>query len=172
MFENFHPENSEHQNENFEEIEAGLIENSNPGDASAYGHHNLETISVDKLPDSEIQSVADFDSQEHYDNLSRDMEMLQQMNGCLEQPGSNIYHEQVFDQWDKELNLGNYSSELGVRGYYDVYSAYFKGDAIAIEQRPDGTLDVLNGRHRIMLAKDMGIDNLPVKVNGTPLRNV
>lgn len=48
-------------------------------------------------------------------------------------------------------------------GYQRVYEAFYGGDAIRVNW--DGTTyDVINGRHRVWLARRMGIDWLPVRV--------
>lgn len=48
-------------------------------------------------------------------------------------------------------------------GYQRVYEAFYGGDAIRVNW--DGTnYDIINGRHRVWLARRMGIDWLPVRV--------
>jgi ParB-like chromosome segregation protein Spo0J len=35
-----------------------------------------------------------------------------------------------------------------------------------LDRRPDGTLNVVNGRHRIEIARELGITSLPAQVTG------
>jgi hypothetical protein len=50
---------------------------------------------------------------------------------------------------------------MGCRSYADTYSGFFGGDAIRVSQRPDGRWEVENGRHRIWVARRMGLDAVP-----------
>ncbi len=50
-------------------------------------------------------------------------------------------------------------------GLQRVYEAFFgEGDFIYLVRRPDGTLDLINGRHRLKVAKDLGWDAIPAQV--------
>jgi hypothetical protein len=48
----------------------------------------------------------------------------------------------------------------------DVYDMILGSDPLSIERRPDGTLNVINGRHRIEVARELGIPHLPAVVTG------
>jgi ParB-like chromosome segregation protein Spo0J len=37
-------------------------------------------------------------------------------------------------------------------------------DPIRLSRRPDGTFDVIGGRHRIQVARQLGIGSLPARV--------
>lgn len=46
----------------------------------------------------------------------------------------------------------------------DVYDMFVGGDRIRADRRPDGTLDITNGRHRLLIARELGIKSLPGQV--------
>jgi hypothetical protein len=48
----------------------------------------------------------------------------------------------------------------------DVYDMFLGSDPIRVERRPDGTLDVINGRRRIEIAADLGLTTLPAVLAG------
>jgi hypothetical protein len=48
----------------------------------------------------------------------------------------------------------------------DVYDMFLGNDAITLSRRPNGTYDVIGGRHRIEVARRLGIDSLPARVLG------
>jgi hypothetical protein len=52
------------------------------------------------------------------------------------------------------------------RSYAEVYDMFLGGDPIRIERRPDGTLRVGSGRHRIEVARELGVTRLPAKWGG------
>jgi hypothetical protein len=49
-------------------------------------------------------------------------------------------------------------------GYQRVYDAFYGGDAIRVD-KVGNAYDVINGRHRIWLAHEMGLSSIPVHVN-------
>lgn len=48
----------------------------------------------------------------------------------------------------------------------DVYDMFLGSDPLHLERRADGTLNVINGRHRIEVARELGITHLPAAVTG------
>jgi hypothetical protein len=52
------------------------------------------------------------------------------------------------------------------RSYAEVYDMFLDKDPIQIDRRPDGTLHVGSGRHRIEIARELGITRLPAKWGG------
>lgn len=64
------------------------------------------------------------------------------------------------DYW---ANLDRQNGRDYSQGYQRIYDAFYGRDAICINK--DGnSYDIVNGRHRIWLAQQMGIDVLPMKV--------
>ena len=64
------------------------------------------------------------------------------------------------DYWaerDRELGL-DYPN-----GYLRIYEAFYGHDAIRVE-KSGSNYEIVNGRHRVWLAKQMGIGKLPVSV--------
>ena len=52
------------------------------------------------------------------------------------------------------------------RSYAEVYDMFLGKDPIQIDRRPDGTLHVGSGRHRIEVARELGVTCLPAKWGG------
>lgn len=124
---------------------------------------DIDFVDLDKINANEIQSAADFNNPEKYNALHREAEMLGQMEPSLEQGAdSELYHS-----WDESNQIGQYSPEAHVRGYADVYGSYYTGgETVALDPKPDGGYDVINGRHRICAARDAGLTRIPAKVLG------
>lgn len=56
------------------------------------------------------------------------------------------------------------SSAVPLRRTADVYDMFLGSDRIRVDRRPDGSLNVINGRHRFQIAKELGIKTLPGQV--------
>lgn len=52
------------------------------------------------------------------------------------------------------------------RSTAEVFDLFLRDDRIRISRRPDGTFDVIGGRHRIEVARELGITHLPAEVHG------
>ena len=46
----------------------------------------------------------------------------------------------------------------------DVYDMFLGTDSIKVDRRPDGSLNVISGRHRLQIARELGIHSLPGEV--------
>lgn len=132
------------------------------GTAASDQPDRISTVELDKINPTDIQSAADFDNPQQYNALFREAQMLQQMDPALKQ-GADV---ETFHTWDKANAIGQYSPNAHVRGYADVYHSYHGTDAIALDPRPDGTFDVINGRHRIVAARDAGLREVLARVVG------
>jgi len=132
------------------------------GTAASDRPDRISSVELDKINPTDIQSAADFDNPQQYNALFREAQMLQQMDPALKQ-GSDV---ETFHAWDQANAIGQYSPGAHVRGYADVYHSYHGSDAIALDRRPDGTFDVINGRHRIVAARDAGLREVPARVIG------
>ncbi len=120
------------------------------------------TVPLDQINPTEIKTANDFNDPEKYAALKREATMLKQMQPALAQGGN----ADTFDAWDKQWQIGNYSPSGHTRGYNDVYHSYYGAEKIALEAKPNGTYDVLNGRHRIVAARDAGLATIPAYVQG------
>lgn len=60
-------------------------------------------------------------------------------------------------------NLWN-SQDSYNRSLAKTYQGFYGGDRIKLCRRKDGSLDVVNGTHRIDLAREMGLNELPAEV--------
>lgn len=137
--------------ENAEELGAKPYHPTGPG--------GTEVVDVSQIEDPSFNSPEDSRS-DSYNSLKREMQMHEQMRPYIEQ-GHGL---DTFDQWDKHYKIGAYSEQGHVRGYNDTYHAYYGDGAMALSQRPDGKYDIINGRHRIALARELGIKQIPARV--------
>ncbi|MGQ0678807.1 MAG: hypothetical protein ACT4OM_03980 [Actinomycetota bacterium] len=58
------------------------------------------------------------------------------------------------------------SNAQQLRRTADIYDMFLGSDRIRVDRRPDGSLDVVNGRHRLLIARELGIKTLPGQVSG------
>jgi len=131
--------------------------------APAMAENDITNVPVDRLETAGINSPSDFDSMEQYQGMLRESQMLQQMQPAIAQGAT----EDVFDDWDRANQIGSFSPQGYTRGYGDAYRSYYSGaEPIVAEQNPDGTYNILNGHHRIFVAKQAGLDYIPVKIVG------
>jgi len=56
--------------------------------------------------------------------------------------------------------------EIGLRRTAGVYDMFLGDDPIAVSRRSDGSFSVNSGRHRIAIARQLGITHLPGKIHG------
>ena len=161
-FESYRPESDQVEGQ-VDQVDAVELENrvreAQPVTDQTSGTTNVE---LGQINDTDIQSAEDFGNLEQYNGMRREAEMLKQMEPALEQ-GATV---DTFDGWDKANQIGHYSPGEYVRGYVDVYHSYHGPEAVALEAKPDGTYDVINGRHRIVAARDAGLTTVPAKVIG------
>lgn len=47
----------------------------------------------------------------------------------------------------------------------DVYDMFLGADRIRADRQPDGSLNIVNGRHRLLIARELGIKSLPGQVS-------
>ncbi|MCC6606683.1 MAG: hypothetical protein IT327_25975 [Anaerolineae bacterium] len=115
----------------------------------------MQSVSVNDLPVPEgISDAKDF-KKISMDRMTNGIFKLQEMKSAISSgEGAN---SDFWADFDRQQGL-EYSN-----GYQQVYDAFFGGDAIKVTF--DGkNYDIVNGRHRIWLAKRLGIDFLPIRV--------
>lgn len=122
----------------------------------------IANVQLDRINPTDIQSADDFKSPEQYAGMRHEAARLGQIQPALEQ-GANA---DTFDKWDKANQIGHYSPDRYVRGYVDAYRSYYGDEPIALDPKPDGTYDVINGRHRIVAAREAGLKSIPARVLG------
>jgi hypothetical protein len=124
-----------------------------------------EMVELDRIGPTDLGPAESFGEVQKRAELRREAEMLKQMQPALDQ-GTNA---DAFASWDKANGIGHYSFERYdryVRGYEDVYHSYYGPEAVAVEPKPDGAYTVLNGRHRIEAAREVGLKKIPARVVG------
>jgi hypothetical protein len=65
-----------------------------------------------------------------------------------------------FEQRDAEMGR-----QTGLRRTAGVYDMFLGSDPIQFSRRPDGSLEVNGGRHRVEIAKQLGITHLPGRLH-------
>jgi hypothetical protein len=58
------------------------------------------------------------------------------------------------------------SSAKPLRRMADVYDMFLGSDPIRVNLQPGGSLNIVNGRHRLLIARELGIKTLPGQVSG------
>ena len=122
----------------------------------------ITNVELDCINATDTKSAADFEDPQKYAGMRREAEMLKQMEPALEQ-GADV---ETFHSWDQANQIGHYSPANYVRGYADAYHSYHGSEAVAVEPQADGSYNVLNGRHRIVAARDAGLKKIPAKIVG------
>ncbi|WP_456598811.1 hypothetical protein [Blastococcus sp. SYSU DS0616] len=56
------------------------------------------------------------------------------------------------------------SNARPLRRTADVFDMFLGSDRIRAERRGDGSLNIINGRHRLLIARELGIKHLPGEV--------
>jgi len=112
-------------------------------------------VDVVNLPMPEdISNALDF-QKIPVDEMKAGLKMLQEMLPIIE---SGVGASKEY--WAKRDN------ELGLdypNGYLRIYEAFYGHDAIRVE-KSGNNYDIVNGRHRVWLAKQMGISKLPMSL--------
>lgn len=57
------------------------------------------------------------------------------------------------------------SNTRQLRRTADVYDMFLGTERIRADRQPDGSLNIVNGRHRLLVARELGIKNLPGQVS-------
>jgi hypothetical protein len=79
----------------------------------------------------------------------------------------SAWDETVRPGLDRGLNRDDFAARDAarrappLRRTADVYDMFLGSDPIRVERRPDGSVTVLNGRHRLQIAGELGITRLP-----------
>ena len=133
----------------------GISATSTGGRSAAWTDLGIKFVNVADLQDSEgVSGEKDFRKISESDMRSG-IERLQKMKPVIESgAGANADY---WADYDKKHGL-DFSG-----GYQRVYEAFYGPDCIKVNKDKD-TYDIDNGRHRIWLAKQMGVKQLPMKV--------
>jgi hypothetical protein len=114
---------------------------------------NIQMINVKDIPNpDEIKNEDDFKKVSMAD-MKAGIQRWQEMRSSIDSGAGNS--SEYWSGIDRKRGL-DYSS-----GYQRVYDAFYGQDALRVEKNGNN-YDIINGRHRIWLAKQMGIDQLPV----------
>ncbi len=117
----------------------------------------ITEVPIADLPMPEgISGAEDFKSSSSLEALQSGIGKLQEMKPVIDNGVGNNS-----DYW------GDYDAAHGLdvpNGYRIVYDSYYgSNDHIRVDKDGD-RYDILNGRHRIWLAKQMGVESLPMEV--------
>ncbi len=116
---------------------------------------NIQDVSIAELPEPEGISGSEDFTKYSSETLQSGIEKLQEMKPVIDNGTGNSS-----DYWY------NYDQAHGLdvpNGYQIVYDSYYGDDHIRVEKDGDNC-DIINGRHRIWLAQQMGVESLPMEV--------
>ncbi len=123
-----------------------------------------ETGGIRDVPLSQINNPQINDPEDFrpgsYEGLRQDMERLQELKPYIE-AGQG---EQTADAWDRQQESGHYTEDGYTRGYTDAYKTYYESDPVALSPTDDGRYEIINGRHRVYLAREMGLETIPARI--------
>jgi hypothetical protein len=119
----------------------------------------IRDVPVSQINNPEVNSPADF-RPGSYEGLRRDLERLQRLKPYIE-AGQG---EQTAETWDRQQKLGHYTEQGYTRGYLDAYKTYYQTDPIALSPTGDGRYNIINGRHRVYLAQEMGLKTVSARI--------
>ena len=131
---------------------------SPPGDPPPAGDwvdRGIVDVPVAALPEPEgVEDASDFEKATP-EELKVGLMRLQEMKPMIESgEGANTDYWREFD---RQRGL------VHPHGYLKVYESFYGSDAIRLDKDGD-RYDIVWGRHRIFMAKRMGIDTLPARV--------
>lgn len=106
------------------------------------------------LSDSTIHREADF-RETPREAVVAGLDKLEQVQRWIEQGAT--------DQWLWEIDQERGLS--GAEGYHNIYRVFYGDEAIALEKMGNG-YRVLNGYHRLTVAKELGLTTIPARVVG------
>jgi len=115
----------------------------------------INNVKLSELPDVDgISGASDF-KKVSMNEMKDGLQKLKHINNVMNQGNGNDSF--YWSEFDKQKNL-SYSD-----GYQRIYEAFYGGSAIKVTK--DGNqYSITNGRHRIWLAKQLGIKLLPAIV--------
>lgn len=140
--------------ENLDALDA-LEEMPEQPERSEWVDTGIRDVPVADLPEpDDIHNDSDFQKISE-DDMRAGLERLQEMRPAIESGrGASSDYWARFDE-QRGLDYGH--------GYRRVYDAFYGHDAIRLNKDSD-QYDIVNGRHRVWLAKSMGIETLPARV--------
>jgi len=116
---------------------------------------DIRDVPVADLPDLEGISGADDFQKLSEPEMQAGLKRLQEMKSAID---SGVgAHSDYWADHDRERNL-DYA-----HGYQGIYDAFYGHDAIRVNKDGD-SYDIVNGRHRIWLARRMDVQTLPMRV--------
>lgn len=123
-----------------------------PGD---WVDRGIQDVPVAGLPDPEgVDDAGDF-KKVPLEEMKVGLTRLQEMKPVIDSgEGANT------DYWHE---LDHQRGLAYPDGYQKVYESFYGQDAIRLDKDGD-QYDIVNGRHRIFMAKQMGIGTLPARV--------
>lgn len=124
-------------------------------DRDEWVDRGMRDVPVADLPEpQDIQDDNDFHKVSE-DEMRAGLERLQEMQAAIESgDGASSDYWATFDE-QRDLDYEH--------GYRRIYDALYGQDAIRLVRDGD-QYDIINGRHRVWLARRMGIETLPARV--------
>jgi hypothetical protein len=128
---------------------------SSPSGASSWKERGIVQVELDQLPVIEgIEGPEDF-KKVPKDKMMRGILRLQEMSPVL-----RTGQGQDSDYWREHDAARGLSYE---DGYQVVYDSFYGSDPIRVEHDGD-SWDIASGRHRILVARELGMTSLPISL--------
>lgn len=121
---------------------------------------SIQELPVAELPDPEgVQGPQDFNHHITYEDAKLHTQQLNEIVVPWVRAGAVGEDFRALDQ-----SLGKDPHN----GYYETYRLFYGNEPIAVGRTSEGSLDITGGRHRIYMAKEQGLQKLPVRLIGEP----
>lgn len=122
---------------------------------SEWVDQGIQDVPVDKIDmsDSPVQDTGDFQKVSHEEMAEGFRKLEEEVRPAVERGADGDY----FYQLDQECGL-DYE-----HGYRRVYDAFYGDSSIRLD-KVDDTYDVVNGYHRLAVARELGLKTVPARV--------
>jgi len=118
-----------------------------------WADRGIQMINIGDLPKTEgVEGEGDF-KKVSMDNVRFGLQRLQEMRYFIDNGTGN--NSDYWAKLDQERGFEYFN------GYQRIYDAFYGGSAIRIEKLGND-FTIINGQHRVWMARQMGIDQLPV----------
>lgn len=124
---------------------------------------SIQEVAVQDLPDAaEVRGPQDFNHHITYADAKLHTQQLNEVVLPWVRAGAVGDDFKALDQ-----QLGRtHPDGLNSNGYHETYQLFYGNQPIIVGKGADGTLDVEGGRHRIYMAKELGLTSIPVHIAG------
>lgn len=123
---------------------------------------SFQEVAVKDLPETtDVRGAQDFNHHITYADAKLHTEQLNEVVLPWVRAGAVSDDFRALDQ-----RLGRTNPDgLNNNGYYETYQLFYGNQPIIVGKSGEGTFDVVGGRHRIYMAKELGLQSIPVHIS-------